>query len=120
MKEKIAKYIKILRIELEDLEEDLLLMAEIYHQREQKDEISDYVFLENLSLLQSEISGIDHIIQSLGDIDATAYSSIEEFVETVASAFKKKTADAGFPNSVNELVKRKLQKVTKYLLNAEE
>ena len=49
MKEKIEKYTQILKIELEDLEKDLLMMAEIYHQRELKGEITDYVFLENLS-----------------------------------------------------------------------
>ena len=76
MKNKIEKYIKILKIELEDLEKDLLVMAEIYHQREQKKEITDYVFLENISLLQSEISGIDSIIESLEEINIEKLNTI--------------------------------------------
>ena len=76
MKEKIEKYTKILKIELEDLEKDLLMMAEIYHQRELKKEITDYVFLENLSLLQSEIAGIDNIIESLEEIDPKDFTTI--------------------------------------------
>jgi len=120
MKEKIKKYTKILRIELEDLEEDLLMMAEIYHQRELKREITDYVFLENLSLLQSEIAGIDNIISSLDDINPDDYDSIKQFAEYIAEQFRKKTEDAGFPESVFALVNRKLIKVSQYILSSED
>ena len=120
MKEKIEKYTKILKIELEDLEKDLLIMAEIYHERELKKEITDYVFLENVSLLQSEIAGIDNIIESLKDIDPADFTSVEEFAVVIADEFRKKTEDAGFPESVFALVNRKLKKVTRYLLSSEE
>ena len=120
MKEKIEKYTKILKIELEDLEKDLLMMAEIYHQRELKKEITDYVFLENLSLLQSEIAGIDNIIESLEEIDPKDFTTIEQFAVFIAEEFRKKTEAAGFPESVFALVERKLKKVTRYLLSSEE
>lgn len=120
MKEKIRKYSKVLRIELEDLQEDLLIMAEIYHHRELKREITDYVFLENLSLLQSEIAGIDNIIESLDDINPDDFASIEEFADFISGEFKKNTQDAGFPESVFALVNRKLHKVSQYILSAED
>lgn len=120
MKEKIEKYTKILKIELEDLEKDLLMMAEIYHQRELKKEITDYVFLENLSLLQSEIAGIDNIIESLEEIDPSQFASIEGFAAYIADEFRNKTQEAGFPESVFALVDRKLQKVTRYILSGDE
>ena len=115
MKYKIPKYMKVLKIELEDLEEDLLVMAEIYHQREQKDEITDYVFLENLSLLQSEIAGIDTMLSSLNEIDIEKFTTLAELVEFVDQNFRKKTDAANFPESVYALVKRKLTKVSKYI-----
>lgn len=120
MQEKIKKYIKVLRIELEDLEEDLLVMAEIYHQRERKDEITDYVFLENVSLLQSEIAGIEKLLGTLDEIDPSRFGHIDEFVESLDTAFRRKTEDAGYPDSVYELVKRKLKKVSKYIMSAED
>ena len=120
MKEKIEKYTQILKIELEDLEKDLLMMAEIYHQRELKGEITDYVFLENLSLLQSEIAGLDNIIESLEDFDPADFTTIEGFAAFIADEFRKKTEDAGFPESVFALVDRKLNKVSRYLLSSEE
>lgn len=120
MKEKIRKYTKVLRIELEDLQEDLLVMAEIYHQRELKREITDYVFLENLSLLQSEIAGIDNIISSLDKIDPEDFTTIEEFAHYISEEFRKKTESAGFPDSVFALVNRKLAKVSRYILSEED
>jgi hypothetical protein len=120
MKAKIGKYRQILKIELEDLEKDLLIMAEIYHQREQKKEITDYVFLENLSLLQSEIAGIDNIIESLEEIDISKFNTVEEFVSYITEEFRKETKEDGFPESVFALVSRKLNKVTRYLLSSEE
>jgi len=120
MREKIRKYKKVLRIELEDLQEDLLMMAEIYHQRELKREITDYVFLENLSLLQSEIAGIDSIIGSLEGVNPDDFASIEECAEYISEQFRKKTQDAGFPDSVFALVNRKLVKVSKYILSSED
>ena len=70
MREKLNKYLKVLKVELEDLEEDLRLLESLYNQRAQREEITHYLFLENVSLVKSEISGIDQIIHSLDDITA--------------------------------------------------
>ena len=115
MREKYQKYLKVLKIELEDLEEDLLLMAKIYQQREKDNEITDYVFLENLSLLQSEISGIERIIQSVNTIDVANFKTLDEMVEHADAVFRTQTEDANFPESVYALVKRKLKKVSAYI-----
>ena len=120
MREKYRKYLKVLRIELEDLEEDLLLMAQIYQQREKDSEITDYVFLENVSLLQSEISGIEQILKSLGTIEGDSFGTLDEMVEHVDSVFRQKTEDANFPEAVYALVKRKLAKVSAYIHSEDE
>jgi len=85
-------------------------MAEIYHQRELKREITDYVFLENLSLLQSEIAGIDSIIESLDEVNIENFSTIEGFEAYIAAKFRKSTEEHDFPESVFSLVERKLKK----------
>ena len=115
MREKLKKYLKVLRIELEDLEEDLQVMADIYNQREKRNEITGYVFLENMSLLKSEIYGIEQIIESLDGIVVDRYKSLEDMIEHVDQEFRNKTEDSGFPEACYALVKRKLLKVTKYM-----
>lgn len=117
MREKLGKYLKVLKIELEDLEEDLKLLNDVYSQQEKRDEITDYVFLENVSLVQSEISGIEHIIQSLDDITIEGFSSFDDFVEYIDANFRKQTQYSGFPEAVYVLVKRKLQKVSHYIVS---
>ena len=120
MREKLGKFAKVLRIELEDLEEDLKLLADLYNQREERKEITGYVFLENISLVKSEISGIEQIIRSLDDIVIDSFSSLDEFVEHVDDRFRQKTQDMGFPEAVYALVKRKLLKVSSYIHGSEE
>lgn len=120
MREKLRKFIKVLRIELEDLEEDLRLMADLYNLREKRAEITEYVFLENMSLLKSQISGIEHILKSIDSIETQDFGTLDDLVEYVSREFKAQTEDAGFPESVYELVKRKLTKVSKYVQSAEE
>ena len=120
MRDKYQKYLKVLKIELEDLEEDLRIMAEIYGEREKRDEITQYVFLENLSLLKQEIAGIEQILHSLDSIEVSNFQSLENMVEHVDSLFRHKTDDADFPEAVYALVKRKLLKVSKYIHSGED
>ena len=115
MREKRKKYLKVLRIELEDLQEDLELMADLYNQRDANAEITPYVFLENVSLLQAEITGIENIIRSIDDIVIDRFETLNELVDYSDQAFQKLTKEAGYPDAVYELVRRKLRKVARYL-----
>lgn len=115
MKYKIEKYLKVLRIELEDLQMDLQMMAELCHQREERDEITDYVFLENISVLKAEIAGIERIIQSMDEIPIERFTELREFVTYADEMFRERTESSGYPQGVHTLVRRKLYKVLGYL-----
>ena len=119
MKEKLEKYLKVLKIELEDLESDLELMADVYGQREKRDEITDYVYLENVSVLKTEILGINSIVESIDDIPVEQFTSLGEFVEYVDTLFRDRTEHASYPEGVYSLVKRKLEKVKRYIEGSE-
>ena len=98
----------------------MLLMAKIYQQREANNEITDYVFLENLTLLQSEISGIEQILKSIDTIDVDSFKTLDEMVEHVDVEFREKTEKSNFPEAVYALVKRKLSKVSAYIHSDDE
>ena len=119
MRVKLRKYLDVLKIELEDLETDLGLMSELYGRREKQDEITDYVFLENVSLLQSEISGVASIIRSIDAIPVSEFSNLGEFVDYLEGRFRQRTEHSGYPESVYALVKRKLTKVSRYIESTE-
>ena len=74
----------------------------------------------NLSVFCYGEIGIDNIIESLEDFDPADFTTIEGFAAFIADEFRKKTEDAGFPESVFALVDRKLNKVSRYLLSSEE
>ena len=116
---KLAKYLKVLRIELEDLETDLAVMKDLYDLREQQEEITDYVFLENVALLKSEIAGVESLIRSIDDIPVERFQHLDEFVDYIDSLFRERTKHSGYPESVYALVRRKLSKVSRYILSTE-
>ena len=119
MELKLAKYLKVLKIELEDLEEDLEVMKELYDRREQRNEITDYVFLENVALLKTEIAGVESLVKSIDDIPVDQFSHLDEFVDYVDALFRERTEHSGYPEAVYALVKRKLSKVSRYILSTD-
>ena len=113
MKHKIERYLKILKIELEDLETDIAFSEELLRQKHDEHKITDYVFMENLSTFKSELLGIkemEHEIDNLVD----KYDSLDDLTDDVYKFFKDKVKDAGLPEVVFVLIKRKLDKVYKY------
>lgn len=120
MREKLRKYVRVLRIELEDLAEDLNIMADLYAQRERRNEITDYVFLGNVSLLKSEMSGIETVIRSIDEVPVERFGSLDALVDYMDRLFRMRTMHAGYPEAVYSLVKRKLSKVSQYIQSIDE
>lgn len=114
MKHKMERYLKILKIELEDLETDIAFSEEILQKKYDDREISHYVFLENLSTFKAELMGIREME---GEIDQLIdkYETLDDLIKDVYQFFEKKVEDAGLPEVVFVLIKRKLDKVYQYL-----
>ena len=109
------KYLKILKVELEDMVEDINSMMEIAQKRKESGEITNYVFWENGTVLIKEISGINNFLQGMSDLDFLKYENLEEMVEDLAAMFRKRTREYDFPEYIYDMVKRKLVKVSLYL-----
>ena len=114
MESKIRKFLEILRIELEDLIFDLEFNETVLAKRLKEHEITEYVFLENISLLKREILGIEKIKRMLND-SSVEVETIEDLKELVENYFHDEIKSAGLPNVVFLLVNRKLDKVVKYM-----
>jgi len=115
MKEKRRKFLKILTIELEDLKEDIELMQDFYQTREQKGEISSYVFKENLTLLKKEQACIENILESLVDLDLTCCMDLDDLVKKIEDHLLDKIKKSNYPEVVFILFKRRLSKVLQYI-----
>jgi hypothetical protein len=115
MRETKKYYLKILRIEIEDLREDIeFLIKELERERE-SELLSEYVFLENLTVFHSELYGVDFFFKVLDDINPDNFESLDEMISFIEESFKIKIKQAGLPDALNIYVKRKLLKVRDYI-----
>ena len=117
MKDQIAKYLSILKIELLDLEEDISALIALTEERGLRKEITDYVQMENISLLSSEFSGIRRVLDSIDSLDTSEYTELQDFVDDLRLKLKDGIDKSGYPNAVFMFVERKVQKVAGYVIS---
>ena len=55
MQERVGKFLRILKVELEDLEEDINTLAGLTAKRRQDRAITEYVHMENISLFKTGV-----------------------------------------------------------------
>ena len=118
MKEKLQKFLNILKIELLDLEEDISILEELYRQREKNREITSYVLMENIIVIQQELRGIHSLVDSMAGISPEVYSDLDDLVADLDNRFKEQLADRQIPAAMMDLLKRKLEKVKEYVSKA--
>ncbi len=117
MRDKFKKFIRILKIELEESEQDLRFLEDLHKQREEAGEITQYVFRENMNLLKNEISSVREILGSVDDMieNRDAYDSFTEMVDALKRKVKDKVDRSTNAQAVYDIVSRKIDKVLKYV-----
>ncbi len=113
MQEKVEKYLKLLKIEIDDLIKGIEDAETLLEKRLKEHKIRDFVFLENLSVFKSELQGLKVMEKEL-DGQAEKAKNVEDFLSQLDGFVKKRVKELGFPNAVYELIKRKLEKLGKY------
>jgi len=114
MDNKTRKYLKLLKIELEDLIIDLEFGEEVMAKRLEDHEITEYVFMENIGLLKKEVLGIEKL-KKVVEAEGSDDKSIDDLKALLEVYFTREIKAAGLPNVVSLLVKRKLEKISLYM-----
>jgi len=114
MRERISKFLRILKIELEDLEEDITTLSELTEERRRQHAITEYVSLENISLLKQEFAGIKAVVDRLDSMKGDPELSFQEFVDNLKAQIKAVVVASAYPDAVNIFIERKIQKVADY------
>lgn len=120
MKEKIKKFFKILYVEIEDAQEDLEFLADLHTQREQRGEITQYVFRENLSLIKKEIDFVRVILEQFHELSELNYASLDDLIRDLDDKIRKKVEESGCADAVYTILRRKMEKVKRYVENTTE
>jgi hypothetical protein len=113
--QKITKFLSILKIELEDLEADLQKLEELSHGRAQEGQITNFVLLENLTIIHKEVMGLSKIVDSMEQLPQGDYRDINEFADYFFDYCKNNRTNADIPNSVYEMFQRKINKVKQFV-----
>ena len=115
MKERVGKFLRILKVELEDLEEDISTLAEMTEERRRQHDLTEYVSLENLSLLKQEFAGIREVVDQIDRLEMVEGESFQQFVDRLKSRIREVIIASAYPDAVYIFVDRKIQKVADYL-----
>ena len=118
MKDLKRKYIKVLKIELEDLNEDINMYMEKIIQDKDCGEITNYVFMENLALLKNEIIGIEAVNNYLDSLDIDELETIDDIIEKIKTDLERKLREDGIAHALTVYLERKIDKVKTYVMEA--
>jgi hypothetical protein len=116
VKDLLRKFLGILKVELEDLESDIGDLLEVCQRRKDDSEITDYVYLENKTLLLNEIAALKSLIHGLDDMDTGNFAAPPQMIQEIDRLIRARTRESAFPEAVYRMVKRRLDKVAQYLL----
>jgi hypothetical protein len=117
VKDLLHKLLGFLRVELEDLEGDVTDLLEISQRKKDNREITNYVYLENKGLLLREIAGIKNLVEGLDGMDTGKFSNRQEMFREIDRRILENTREGDYPEAVYSLVKRRLDKIVKYLFS---
>jgi len=114
MSESRQKFLKILRIELEDLIDAVEALVDRHRKRLEAGEITDYVFNENSALLTCEKKALQHFLTELGRIDWAISKTLEELAAVVNKSFEDFLKEHEYFPALKEFVQKKIKKVLDY------
>ncbi len=115
MKALQKKFIAILRMELEDLIEDIELLMSVEKKRFAKNEITNYVYMENTALFKNEIACLNNFIGFINGIEIGRFDSLAQLSAYIEEQFKNRRQEHEYQQAVMGFVARKIAKVMNYV-----
>lgn len=114
MKQKTARFLAILAVELEDLRDDIQLLAEECEKQSVGDRPNEHVILANLALFRRELIGVDEFNHILTKVNEKKFTTIDELTDYLKKLFDRRARECDLPQAVSICVNRKIDKVAKY------
>ena len=109
MSQEKNKYLKIFKLELSNLVEDVSALIQYEKELHEKNEHTNFVYLENLVVLKDEIMGINGILGKIDDM-AVKFDDIN-YIDDLSNALEEFIKTRGYPMAVFDLVKGKIKKI---------
>jgi len=110
-----AKFIKILKAEIEDLLEDVDVAERRLAARFARRELTDYVYKQNDGLFRMEVDSLKRILDYVGCVDCAEYADLDALVSAVDISVREAVKDHQEPEAIYRFFSRKLDKVRRYV-----
>jgi len=115
MREIKTSYLRILRIEIEDLKQDIEALIEGLKRERESEILTNYVFMENIMVFRNELLGVDDFFQVIDKTDPDMYDSLEEMMAAILAEFSNMVVQHRLPREIIQYVERKMAKVKRYV-----
>ncbi|MBN1759619.1 MAG: hypothetical protein JW863_14930 [Chitinispirillaceae bacterium] len=115
MHEKSRVFLRMFEMELEDLHKDIEMLIDRYTDEHDHEAISNYVFLENIALMNNELFGIDSFIEEVRGTDPSRFSGVAELIDFLTAQLYRRCREKGYATSACVLAERKMRKINSYL-----
>ena len=112
---RIQHILDLLKLEFEDLQEDLRILEQVGYERFRRAEITEYVYKENHALFEEEIRGLKSIERLIEADQWEQFEDLDLFLAEFDQAVRQHIDTYQFPPAVHGIVSRKLKKVRDFL-----
>jgi len=118
MRMAMVKFVKVLRIEMEDLEAHLESLVTENFRREKEREETERVCLENVATLRNEALGVQHFVEILDGVDVDSFDNLDHLVATIRQRFHEVIPRHGLAEAAIAYADRKIAKVEAYVTDS--
>ena len=120
MRDKNLTFLKILKIEIDDLKQSVQELIEEYRKQYEAGDISHYVFQENSAILQNKLLGLEDFDKDLVQVAEKKFEKTDELVFELKSRLDRVIKDRCIVRSLRNCVYPLIDKVYRYVaLNSE-
>lgn len=115
MRQNRKYFLKIMKIELEDLKDDLQLMINSCEERKEKGELTEHVYLANCTLFKNELVGLNDFMTILRGTKINQFDTLEQLILYLQGRFKEQIKKLSLAEALEVCIERKMDKVKQYV-----
>jgi hypothetical protein len=109
------KFMRLLRLEIESLHDEIEIILHSLDTRLANHEITEYVRSGNGAILRRELLDLDDILCAELDLEDKEHATVDEIVEASRSCLRQRMKERDYVPALYDLVDRRIEKIAAYL-----
>lgn len=109
------KFIKILNVELEDLESHIDLLEDDSRGMRERRQSTEHVTRENMAVFENEKRCLRHFATTVAQTDPEEYGTLDELIAHLKERLLAEVHECGYVHAAYVFAERKMEKVARYV-----